>query len=70
MQLGAEAVFVGSGIFKSEDPDVRARSIVKAATYYNDPVKLLEASEELGKAMFGLDVASMPESERLAVRGW
>ncbi len=70
MQLGAEAVFVGSGIFKSEDPDNRARAIVKAATYYNDPQKLLEASEELGIAMFGLDVANMPESERLAVRGW
>jgi pyridoxal 5'-phosphate synthase pdxS subunit len=70
MQLGAQAVFVGSGIFKSDDPDVRARSIVKAATYFNDPAKLLEASEELGKGMFGLDVASMPESERLAVRGW
>jgi pyridoxal 5'-phosphate synthase pdxS subunit len=70
MQLGAEAVFVGSGIFKSDDPDARARAIVKAATYFNDPAKLLEASEELGKGMFGLDVASMPESERLAVRGW
>jgi pyridoxal 5'-phosphate synthase pdxS subunit len=70
MQLGAEAVFVGSGIFKSEDPDARARAIVKAATFYNDPAKLLEASEELGIAMFGLDVANMPESERLAVRGW
>jgi pyridoxal 5'-phosphate synthase pdxS subunit len=70
MQLGAEAVFVGSGIFKSDDPDNRARAIVKAATYFNDPAKLLEASEELGKGMFGLDVAGMPESERLAVRGW
>ena len=70
MQLGAEAVFVGSGIFKSDDPDARARAIVKAATYFNDPAKLLEASEELGKGMFGLDVASMPESERMAVRGW
>jgi len=70
MQLGAESVFVGSGIFKSADPDVRARAIVKAATYYNDPAKLLEASEELGQAMFGLDVANMPDSERLAVRGW
>jgi pyridoxal 5'-phosphate synthase pdxS subunit len=70
MQLGAEAVFVGSGIFKSSDPEVRAKAIVKAATYYNDPAKLLEASEELGQAMFGLDVANMPESERLAVRGW
>ncbi len=70
MQLGAEAVFVGSGIFKSEDPETRAKAIVKAATYFNDPVRLLEASEELGQAMFGLDVANMPESERLAVRGW
>ena len=70
MQLGAEAVFVGSGIFKSEDPEARARAIVKAATYYNDPKKLLEASEELGMGMFGLDVAHLPESERLAVRGW
>ncbi len=51
MQLGAEAVFVGSGIFKSRDPEKRAKAIVKAATYYNDPAKLLEASEELGEAM-------------------
>ena len=70
MQLGAESVFVGTGIFKSEDPDARARAIVKAATYYNDPAKLLEACEDLGIAMFGLDIANMPESERLAVRGW
>jgi pyridoxal 5'-phosphate synthase pdxS subunit len=70
MQLGAEAVFVGSGIFKSEDPDTRARAIVKAATYYNDPVKLLEASEELGEAMRGLNVSKLPESELLQTRGW
>src|SRR5881227_289369 len=70
MQLGAEAVFVGSGIFKSADPEARAKAIVKAATYYNDPVKLLEASEELGEAMPGLDVAKLPESELLQVRGW
>jgi pyridoxal 5'-phosphate synthase pdxS subunit len=70
MQLGAEAVFVGSGIFKSSDPDARARAIVKAATYYNDPAKLLEASEELGTAMFGLDIAKLPESELLQTRGW
>src|SRR5438270_494218 len=56
MQLGAEAVFVGSGIFKSEDPERRAKAVVKAATYYKDPVKLLEASEELGEAMRGLDI--------------
>src|SRR5579862_7702672 len=70
MQLGAEAVFVGSGIFKSEDPDTRARAIVKAATYYNDPVKLLEASEELGEAMPGLDIAKLPEGELMQTRGW
>ena len=70
MQLGAEAVFVGSGIFKSEDPERRARAIVKAATFYNDPAKLLEASEELGEAMRGLDVAKLPEEELLQTRGW
>src|SRR6476646_7615457 len=70
MQLGAEAVFVGSGIFKSQDPDKRALAIVKAATYYKDPVKLLEASEELGEAMRGLDIAKLPESELLQTRGW
>jgi pyridoxal 5'-phosphate synthase pdxS subunit len=70
MQLGAEAVFVGSGIFKSSDPEARARAIVKAATYFNDPAKLLEASEELGTAMFGIDVAKLNESELLQTRGW
>jgi len=70
MQLGAEAVFVGSGIFKSDDPENRARAIVKAATYFNDPEKLLEASEQLGMAMPGLDVSKMDESELLQTRGW
>jgi pyridoxal 5'-phosphate synthase pdxS subunit len=70
MQLGAEAVFVGSGIFKSEDPEARAKAMVKAATYFNDPVKLLEASEELGEAMRGLDIAKLPEAELLQTRGW
>jgi pyridoxal 5'-phosphate synthase pdxS subunit len=70
MQLGAEAVFVGSGIFKGEDPETRARAVVKAATYYNDPVKLLEASEELGEAMRGLDVSKLPQEELLQTRGW
>jgi pyridoxal 5'-phosphate synthase pdxS subunit len=70
MQLGAEAVFVGSGIFKSEDPETRAKAIVKAATYYNDPEKLLEASEDLGMAMPGLDISKLPESELMATRGW
>ncbi len=70
MQLGAEAVFVGSGIFKSADPEARAKAMVKAATYYNDPQKLLEASEELGEAMRGLDVSKIPEGELLQTRGW
>jgi pyridoxal 5'-phosphate synthase pdxS subunit len=70
MQLGAEAVFVGSGIFKSADPEARAKAIVKAATYYNDPEKLLEASEELGEAMPGLDIAKLPEGELMQTRGW
>src|SRR5215467_7166317 len=70
MQLGAEAVFVGSGIFKSEDPERRAKAVVKAATFYNDPAKLLEASEELGEAMRGLDVSKLPEGELLQTRGW
>lgn len=70
MQLGAESVFVGSGIFKSSDPAVRARAIVKATTHFNDPSAVLEASEELGEAMRGLDVARMNESELLQTRGW
>ncbi len=70
MQLGAEAVFVGSGIFKSDDPEARARAIVKAATYFNDPMKLLEASEELGIGMFGLEIGKIPEGELLQTRGW
>jgi pyridoxal 5'-phosphate synthase pdxS subunit len=70
MQLGAEAVFVGSGIFKSTDPEMRARAIVMAATYYNDPVKLLEASEELGIGMAGLDISKLEEHELMQTRGW
>jgi pyridoxal 5'-phosphate synthase pdxS subunit len=70
MQLGAEATFVGSGIFKSSDPDARARAIVRATTYYKDPMKLLEASEELGMAMPGLDISKIPEGELLQTRGW
>ena len=69
MQLGAEAVFVGSGIFKSSDPETRAKAIVKAATYYNDPAKLLEASEELGEAMPGLEISKIPDEELLQTRG-
>ncbi len=70
MQLGAEAVFVGSGIFKSSDPAARARAIVQAAKNFDNPAKLLEASRALGEAMPGLDVAKMPESELLQTRGW
>ncbi|MFH1214591.1 MAG: pyridoxal 5'-phosphate synthase lyase subunit PdxS [Candidatus Neomarinimicrobiota bacterium] len=70
MQLGAETVFVGSGIFKSEDPAARAKAIVLATTYYNNPEKLAEVSSGLGEAMHGLDLAEIPEAERLAKRGW
>ncbi|MCK9484146.1 MAG: pyridoxal 5'-phosphate synthase lyase subunit PdxS [Candidatus Marinimicrobia bacterium] len=70
MQLGAETVFVGSGIFKSEDPAARARAIVLATTYYNNPEKVAEVSAGLGDAMPGLDLAEIPEEERLAKRGW
>jgi pyridoxal 5'-phosphate synthase pdxS subunit len=71
MQLGAEAVFVGSGIFKSEDPPTRAAAIVHAVTYYDDPVEVAKACREVrGAAMAGIDVASLQASERLAVRGW
>jgi pyridoxal 5'-phosphate synthase pdxS subunit len=70
LQLGAEAVFVGSGIFKSEDPEARAKAIVKATTYFNDPEKLLEASEDLGMAMPGLDISKLPEAELMQTRGW
>jgi pyridoxal 5'-phosphate synthase pdxS subunit len=70
MQLGAESVFVGSGIFKSSDPDARARAIVKAATHFNDPAMLLEASEDLGVAMPGLDIRQLAEAELMQTRGW
>jgi len=70
MQLGAEAVFVGSGIFKSSDPAARAQAIVKAAKNYDNPAKLLEASRDLGTAMPGLDVSKLPEAELLQTRGW
>ena len=70
MQLGAEAVFVGSGIFKSSDPQARAEAIVKAAKNYKNPAKLLEASRALGAAMPGLDVSKLPEAELLQTRGW
>ena len=68
--LGAEAIFVGSGIFKSEDPEKRARAIVKAATHFEDAQAVLEASEELGEAMKGLDVRQLDPKELLQTRGW
>ena len=68
MQLGAESVFVGSGIFKSEDPPPRARAIVEAVTHYQDPKRLAEISKNLGDPMRGLEMASIPEEELLQVR--
>ncbi len=70
MQLGAQAVFVGSGIFKSSDPAQRARAIVKATTHYKDPKVVLESSEELGDAMKGLDIRQIEEKDLLQTRGW
>jgi pyridoxal 5'-phosphate synthase pdxS subunit len=70
LQLGAEAVFVGSGIFKSSDPENRAKAIVRATTHYTEPHIVAECSEELGEAMRGLDVAKMDEKELLQMRGW
>jgi pyridoxal 5'-phosphate synthase pdxS subunit len=70
MQLGAETVFVGSGIFASEDPAPRAKSIVEAVTYHDDPKKLMEISMELGEAMKGRAVNEMDDSEKMADRGW
>ncbi|HLW82302.1 MAG TPA: pyridoxal 5'-phosphate synthase lyase subunit PdxS [Candidatus Acidoferrales bacterium] len=70
MQLGAEAVFVGSGIFKSSDPAKRAKAIVYATTNYQDAKKVLAASDELGDAMKGLDIRQMEEKDLLQTRGW
>jgi pyridoxal 5'-phosphate synthase pdxS subunit len=70
MTLGAEAVFVGSGIFKSGDPAERAKRIVDAVTYYNDYDKLVEISANLGEPMVGIDIRMLPENELLATRGW
>ena len=70
MQLGAEGVFVGSGIFKSSDPEARAKAIVKAVTHFNDPAIIAEVSKSLGVAMPGLEIKSIPEDSLLATRGW
>ena len=68
MQLGCEGVFVGSGIFKSGDPAKRAKAIVLATTYYYDPVKLAQLSENLGEAMSGLEISKL--ENKYAERGW
>jgi pyridoxal 5'-phosphate synthase pdxS subunit len=70
MQLGADGVFVGSGIFKSSDPAARARAIVVATTHYNDPKIIAEVSKGLGTAMPGLEIKDIPQEALLAVRGW
>ena len=70
MHLGAESVFVGSGIFKSSDPKNRAKAVVEATTYYDDPKKLVEISMDLKEAMEGLEISQIPEEELLQNRGW
>jgi pyridoxal 5'-phosphate synthase pdxS subunit len=70
MQLGVDGVFVGSGIFKSGDPAKRANAIVKAVTHYNDPKILADVSRNLGEPMVGRNISAMPESEKIAGRGW
>jgi pyridoxal 5'-phosphate synthase pdxS subunit len=70
MALGAESVFVGSGIFKSEDPAARARAIVRATTHWHDPEEVLAASRGLGSAMEGIELETLGEHERMANRGW
>jgi len=70
MQLGCDGIFVGSGIFKSGNPALRARAIVKATAYFKDPEKVLEASMGLGEAMPGIEISSIPEQKLLAGRGW
>ena len=70
MQLGADGVFVGSGIFKSNNPEARAKAIVKATTHYKEPEIIAEVSKNLGEAMPGLDIKQIPTEELLASRGW
>jgi pyridoxal 5'-phosphate synthase pdxS subunit len=70
MQLGADGVFVGSGIFKSSKPETVARAIVKATTHFEDPEIIAEVSKNLGAAMPGLDIKQIPANELLAPRGW
>ncbi len=70
MQLGSEGVFVGSGIFKSSDPEKRARAIVKATTYYDEPSVIAEVSEDLGEPMYSLEISQISQGNRYAERGW
>lgn len=70
MQLGCDGIFVGSGIFKSKDPAARAKAIVSATTYFNDPKVLAEVSEGLGEAMPGIDISTIAPNERMQERGW
>ncbi|HCW52001.1 MAG TPA: pyridoxal 5'-phosphate synthase lyase subunit PdxS [Clostridiales bacterium] len=70
MQLGADGIFVGSGIFKSKDPEARARAIVRATTHYNEPEVLAEVSKGLGEAMRGIEIATIRPEERMQDRGW
>jgi pyridoxal 5'-phosphate synthase pdxS subunit len=70
MQLGCDGIFVGSGIFKAENPSARAKAIVAATTYYDRPDILADASKSLGKAMRGLEIGAIPQEELLAGRGW
>lgn len=70
MQLGAESVFVGSGIFKSDDPAARAKAVVEATTHYKDPKSVAKASSGLKKAMKGIEMSDIPKEERLQERGW
>ena len=70
MQLGCDGIFVGSGIFKSKDPEVRAKAIVAATTHYNDSKLLAKVSKGLGEAMPGIDISQIPDTERMQERGW
>ena len=70
MQLGVDGVFVGSGIFKSGDPALRAAAIVQATTFHDDPDVIAKVSRGLGEPMVGINVSTLPESERYATRGW
>ena len=70
MQLGVDGVFVGSGIFKSSDPEVRAKAIVEAVTHFDDPAVIAEVSRGLGEAMPGIEISDIPANERLQERGW